>query len=213
LLVSGPEFKAWVDRLLKQSGFREAVLRISVHWKTDRNGIFLAMSRAFEGYPRTLYEKGVSVETAVPRRSAPRAWDPQIKASQFVSGVLAVLDNAGRRFYELIFLNQDQSLAEGTVSNIFLVKQKRVLTPSAHSGILRGVTRSFVLSLARKRGLEVCETLLSRHEVYNADECFLTNTSSEILPVVYFDRRKIGEGKPGPATRMLMRDFKDHAKG
>lgn len=125
-----------------------------------------------------------------------------------MGGVLAVIDRMNNGFHELVFLNQNGMVAEGTTSNIFMVKEKRILTPSTGSGILKGVTRDVVIGLAVQRGLELWETHLTRHEFYNAEECFLTNTSSEILPAVSFDGRAIGNGVPGPVTELLRRDFK-----
>ena len=181
----------------------------------------MVLIREFESYPLRFYEKGVSLKTAVSRRWTPKAQDPQIKASQFMNGVLAILDEAGndvetpacrtgrQRAASLpLFLGPLGTVAEGTVSNIFIVKEKRLLTPSVASGILRGVTRDVVLDLAVKRRLEVAETFLTRHEIYSADECFITNTSSEILPVTRVDNRQIGNGRPGPVTRTLAKDFK-----
>ncbi|MGH7198828.1 MAG: aminotransferase class IV [Candidatus Omnitrophota bacterium] len=196
----------WLGRALKESGFKDALLRVSVHWEGE-GGSLVAIIREFTGLPRELAERGVRLQTAVPKRSAPRAQDPQIKSSQFVSGVAAFLDDGNREPYEYVFLSQTGIVAEGTVSNIFLLKEKRLLTPHASSGILRGVTRSAVIELAEKMGLAAVETLLTRHELYNAEECFITNTSSEILPVVSIDGRRIGEGAPGPVTRKLAKDF------
>ena len=112
--------------------------------------------------------------------------------------------------HEFLFFGPEGTLAEGTVSNVFIVKRKCLLTPSVASGILKGVTRDLVLSLAKERGWPVAETPLTRHDLYTADECFLTNTSSEVLPVVAVDGRSIGDGRPGPLTRALRRDFKKH---
>ena len=101
-------------------------------------------------------------------------------------------------------------MAEGTVSNVFIVRQNALLTPSAGSGILKGVTRSFVLELALRRGIRTLETPLTRHDLYTAEECFMTNTSSEILPVVRVDGRTIGTGLPGTLTLLLGKDFKKY---
>ena len=150
----------------------------------------------------------MALRSTVGRRPSPRAQDPQIKCSQYVGGVLAMLDGSSREPHELLFFGPGGTVAEGTVSNIFIVKEKSLLTPSVGSGILRGVTRAFVLELARKRGLRVVETTLTRHDLYTADECFLTNTSSEVLPVVRVDARCIGDGSPGPITRALGEDFR-----
>ena len=202
------ELTQWVLKSLKESGFKNALLRLSVHWSKDSGGVLVAWFREFKAYPKEIYEKGVSLKTAVPRRWTLKAQDPQIKASQFMSGVLAVLDKGEELAHELLLLGPSGTVAEGTVSNIFIVKKKRILTPSVSSGILRGVTRSLVIELAKKRKYEVLETFLTRHEIYSADECFMTNTSSEVLPVVSVDSRKIGCGKPGPITKLLAKDFK-----
>lgn len=206
--------KTWLKDSLKESGFQGALLRVSVHWTNPRGGTLVVIIREFKAYPEVLYQKGVSLRTAVSRRWTLKSQDSQIKTSQFMNGVIAYLDKDGvearhgGQAHELIFLGQGGVVAEGTVSNIFIASQKRLLTPSVSSGILRGVTRGIVIDLARKRGLEIIETGLTRHEVYSAAECFITNTSSEILPVVSVDDRSIGDGKPGAVTRMLAADFK-----
>ncbi len=177
----------------------------------------VAIVRSFVSYPRGIYEKGVELKTAVHRRWTLRAQDPQIKSSQYLSGVLACLDSSRPLPPEIIFLGQDQCVAEGTVSNLFVVNPaparrggaKTVLTPPAGSGILRGVTREVVMDLARRLGFQVVERPLTRHEVYSAEECFITNTSSEVLPVVAFDRRRIGSGVPGPVTRKILNGFRN----
>ena len=119
-----------------------------------------------------------------------------------------MLDKGDLEAHELLFFGPSGTVAEGTVSNVFIIKRKCLLTPSVSSGILRGVTRGIVMDLARKRGWRVLETHLTRHDLFTADECFLTNTSSEVLPVVELDDRRIGDGKPGPLTRILGDDFK-----
>ena len=168
-----------------------------------------ATVREFSCHPPEWYQKGVELKTAVMRRPDLRADNPQIKCSQYVGGVLASLDESGKRPHEMVFLGNGGAVAEGSVSNLFIITSKRVLTPSVGSGILSGVTRAFVLDLCRERALEVAETFLTRHEIYNADECFMTNTSSEILPVVKLDGRLSGSGIPGPMTKILADDFKN----
>ncbi len=208
------ELKSWLDASLKESGHPDASLRVAVHWAPStgsgraEEGRLVLFIRPFSSHPREWYEKGVALRTAVSRRWTLKAQDPQVKSSQYVSGVLAFLDKGGLDAHELLFFGSGGTVAEGTVSNIFIVKGKRLLTPSAASGILKGVTRGVVIGLARKRGWTVAETELTRHEFYSADECFLTNTSSEVLPVVKLDGRVIGDGKPGPRTKTLGEDFK-----
>lgn len=212
LAVPTAELERWVEDSLEESGFAEALLRLSVHPTPSKEGMLVIIIRAFKPYPKEFYEKGVALKTTVSRRWTLKAQDSQVKASQYVSGVTAFLDNGRGGTHEFIFLGEGGVVAEGTISNIFIVKEKRLLTPHAASGILRGVTRGLTMDLARKRGLEVIETLMTRHEIYSADECFITNTSSEILPVAAMDERRIGAGGPGPVTRMLAKDFKKHVE-
>ncbi len=200
------ELSAWTRAVLAESGEADAVIRLSVHWECS--GLYVWMLRPFVGHPAAWYETGVAVRTGTPRRPSPRAQEAQVKASQFVAGVLAHLDKSGPEPHEILFLNDAGTLAEGTVSNVFVVKKKRLLTPPAASGILRGVTRGTVIEIAREEGFPLVEIPLTRHDVYSADECFMTNTSSEILPVVSADARRIGDGRPGPVTSALARAFK-----
>lgn len=226
LPLSEKELCRWLEVSLKESGLAEAVLRVSVHWSGEKEGEFLLFLRPFGAHPAEWYENGVQLRSAAGRRPSPKAQDPQIKASQYVNGVLAYLDKGELPAHEMLFLGPDGTVAEGTVSNIFIVrpalahevggvrgrkggvKEKSLLTPSVGSGILRGVTRDFVLELAKKRGLPVVETVLTRHDLYTSDECFMTNTSSELLPVVGIDGRKIGNGRPGRLTQLLGNDFR-----
>ena len=211
-VFSEGDARKWIARLIQESGFRDSVLRFSVHWEPSASlgvsGAIVLMFREFKAYPEEIYRKGVTLRTGVPRRWNLKAQDSRIKVSQYTNGVLAVLDHLGTKARELIFLNQDGYVAEGSVSNLFIVNGKRILTPCVGSGILKGVTHDVVIGLARRRGWQVTETFLTRHEIYTAEECFMTNTSSEVLPVVEVDGRSIGNGKPGPVAKILRSDFK-----
>lgn len=198
--------EGWLKESLKKSSYENALLRLSWHPQKS-GGQWTIIIREFKNYPEDLFKKGVSLRTVTPRRWTSRAQDPQLKASQYVSGVLAYNDMQGQNFHELIFFSEQGLVAEGSVSNVFIIKQKRLLTPPSASGILKGVTRDFVLCVAKKHGFETTERCLTRHELYNAEECFMTNTSSEILPVVEIDKRGIGDGKPGPQTLLLRQKF------
>lgn len=205
--LSSKEMAAWLLESIVQSEYPDALLRVAVHALGDGSGEIVLSVRPFSAHPREWYENGVRIETAVMRRWTINAQDPQIKASQYVPGVLAYLDKGERQAHELVFLGPGETVAEGSVSNLFTVKAKRILTPPVSSGILRGVTRAFVIKTARAGGFDVVERPLTRHEFYVADECFMTNTSSEILPVASMDGRMIGDGRPGPVTRKLAADF------
>lgn len=210
--VSLKEIEAWLKECLKQCRLRNALLRLAVHGSDH----LVLILRKFKGHPADWALRGVALKTTVRRRFDFKAQDPQIKASQFMNGVLAALDESGPRAHELLFFGPLGTVAEGSVSNVFIVRDKqwfggahhKLLTPAVSSGILRGVTRAVVIDLAKRIGLEVVETLLTRHEFYNARECFMTNTSSEVLPVTSIDGRNIGAGVPGLITRRLMKEFK-----
>ena len=208
LPIPEADITSWVHEILENSGWKDAIVRVSFHWNVSGDSLLMGLVKPFTAHPEEWYENGVALKTAVMRRPDLKADNPQIKCSQYVGGVLASLDESGEKAHELLFLGSGGYIAEGTVSNFFLIKGKRVLTPSAGSGILSGVTRAFVIDLCRRRGLETEETFFTRHDIYNADECFITNTSSEVLPVVMLDGRRIGTGKPGPVTRDLAKDFK-----
>ena len=192
---------------LEESAFLDAMIRLSLHWGEDQGARGVVAIREFKGYPRKFYDKGVCMNTAVVRKDSPRAVNPQIKCSQYVAGVMAWVDLAEKNQMEILFLGPNFMLAEGAVSNIFIVKGKTVLTPGLASGILEGVTRGAVIELAEGQGFDVRESFLTRHDLYNADECFLTNTSAQIMPVVNVDGRIIDNGRPGAVTRQLMKSF------
>lgn len=210
LPVEAKELRRWLVVSLKESGFADATLRLSLHWPVRGEGEWVLFVRPFKSHPEEWYRRGVTLRCAAACRPSPRAQDPQIKASQYVSGVLATLDSVSvpqADAHELLFFGPSGTIAEGTVSNIFIFKQKCLLTPSAGSGILKGVTRAFVMELARRRKWPIREVPLTRHDLYTSDECFMTNTSSEVLPVVAIDGRVIGGGRPGPLTLRLREDF------
>ena len=198
----------WLEDSIHKSAFLDATLRVSVHWQKRGDGEVLLFVREFQSHPKAWYEKGVAIRTAVGRRPTLKAQDPQVKASQYVCGVLASLDRGELAAHELLFLGPLGTVAEGAVSNVFIVKEKCLLTPSVGSGILKGVTRGVVMELAHKRKVRVLERPLSRHEIYTAEECFITNTSSEVLPVVRVDERMIANGRPGRLTQVLAEDFR-----
>lgn len=204
----------WTRAALRASGHPDALLRLSVHAADDGERALVALVRAFRAHPEAWYRDGVALRTATGRRPAPKAQDPLLKTSQFVVGVLATLDAlAAPPVHELLFLGAPGNVAEGSVSNVFAVKAKRLLTPPVASGILRGVTRAVTFEAARAARVEVRETPLTRHDLYSADECFMTNTSSEVLPVTALDARAIGAGRPGPVTAALAAAFRRIVRG
>jgi branched-chain amino acid aminotransferase len=163
-------------------------------------------------YPQEYYEKGLSIITASTIRNHPAALSPRIKSLNYLNNIMAKIEGLQAGCVEALMLNHKGEIAECTGDNIFLVRGGDVLTPPIDAGILEGITREAVIELARTDGLAVREIPLTRHDVYIADECFLTGTAAEVVPVVKVDDRPIGSGAPGPVTRDLMARFREFVR-
>ncbi|MGI6658688.1 MAG: branched-chain-amino-acid transaminase [Dethiobacteraceae bacterium] len=159
-------------------------------------------------YPQELYEKGLSVITVATRRNAPDALDPQIKSLNYLNNILVKIEANRAGVMEAVMLNAQGYIAEGTGDNIFIVKKKQVITPPSYVGALPGITREVIMELAAAAGYTVLERPFTRHELYVADECFLTGTAAEVIPVIEVDGRQIGDGQPGAVTRDLIARFR-----
>jgi branched-chain amino acid aminotransferase len=158
-------------------------------------------------YPPELYENGLEIATVSTIRNHPNALNPRIKSLNYLNNILAQIEAVQAGCFEALMLNHKGEVAECTGDNIFLVKRSVLKTPPTDAGILEGITRAAVIELARAAKIPVQETALTRHDVYAADECFLTGTAAEVVPVVKCDGRVIGTGKPGPITRQLSERF------
>ncbi len=164
-------------------------------------------------YPDDFYQNGLEIITASTMRNHPAALSPRIKSLNYLNNILAKLEGLQAGCVEALMLNHKGEVAECTADNVFLVRNNTVLTPPSDAGILEGVTREAVIELGKKAGYEVREVTLTRHDVYIADEVFLTGSAAEVIPVVKVDRRKIGTGIPGPVTRDLMERFRKLTRG
>ncbi|MBP9855235.1 MAG: branched-chain-amino-acid transaminase [Candidatus Omnitrophica bacterium] len=158
-------------------------------------------------YPKELYNKGMEIITVPTIRNHPDALNPQLKSLNYLNNILAKIEAGNAGYNEAIMMDQHGYVAECTGDNIFLIKKGKLLTPI--QGHLRGITRQAILDIAEKMKIEAKEAFVTRHEVYTADECFLTGTAAEIIPVVKVDGRVIGAGKPGPITTKLLKKFHD----
>jgi branched-chain amino acid aminotransferase len=163
-------------------------------------------------YPQEYYKDGLKIITVPTVRNLPEALNPQIKSLNYLNNILAKIEAANAGFDEAIMLDSLGYVAECTGDNIFIVKKVHLYTPPQCMGTLRGITRDAVLELARNDKIPVHEHVITRHEVYISDECFLTGTAAEIIPVVVVDGRVIGTGKPGKLTLKLMKEFKGLTK-
>lgn len=164
-------------------------------------------------YPQELYDQGMKVITSSVVRNHPAALSPRIKSNNYLNNILAKIEAIDAGCLEAVMLNTQGNVAECTGDNIFIAKHGKLYTPPLHAGILEGITRNIVIDLARDAGLEVCETDITKHDLYTADEMFLTGTGAEVIAVTEIDNRKIGygeqEGKPGPMTLKLNQAFRD----
>jgi branched-chain amino acid aminotransferase len=158
-------------------------------------------------YPPEYYEKGLDLITVPTTRNLHSALNPAIKSLNYLNNILAKIEANNGGCEEAIMLNAEGYVAECTGDNIFIVKGDELQTPPLSAGALYGITRNVVMDLARQTGFKVSEPNLTRYDLFNADECFLTGTGAELIPVVKIDGRVIGTGKPGPITRNLVKDY------
>ncbi len=165
-----------------------------------------------ELYPRELYEKGLRVISANTMRNHPLTVSPQIKSLNYLNNILAKLEALDRGMLEAIMYNHMGYVAEATGDNVFLVQNGRLLTPPVEAGSLDGITRQVVIRLARDNGYEVVEQNLTRFNLYDAEEIFLTGTAAEVIGIVEIDGRQVGSGKPGPVTMELLEKFEAYVR-
>lgn len=158
-------------------------------------------------YPKELYENGLEIVTSSTIRNHPQALSARIKSLNYLNNILAKIEGLQAGCQEALMLNHLGHVAECTADNIFLVRGGQVYTPPLDAGILDGITRTAVIEVAREGKFLVHEVTLTRHDVYTADECFLTGSGAEVIPVIKVDNRTIGDGQPGPVTRELTKRF------
>jgi len=160
-------------------------------------------------YPAEVYETGLDVITCVTRRNPVSATNPEVKSLNYLNNILARGEVGRAGAHEGLMMNQEGYVVEATGDNVFIWRGGRLITPPAYAGILEGITRQVVIELAADMDLPLWEAMLTKHQIYSADECFLTGTAAEVVPVVTVDGRAIGDGKPGPVTKRLMARFKE----
>ena len=163
-------------------------------------------------YPKKLYQKGMEIITVPTVRNIPEALNPQIKSLNYLNNILAKIEAINSGYQEALMLDHLGYVAECTGDNIFLVKDGELYTPPQCMGTLRGITRDTVLDIAKRIKIPTHEHVITRHELYIGDECFLTGTAAEIVPVVKVDGRVIGQDQPGKITKRIMQEFKKLTK-
>jgi branched-chain amino acid aminotransferase len=214
--VSLPELARQVNETLKANGIEDGYIRLVVTRGAGTLGLdpnrtsnpqVIIITDYISLYPAEFYENGLEIVTASTIRNHPAAVNPRIKSLNYLNNILAKIEGLRAGCVETLMLNHKGEVAECTGDNIFLVRDGVLLTPPLDAGILEGITRDAIIELAGEAGIPIKEMALTRHDVYAADECFLTGTAAEVIPVVKVDGRVIGQGKPGPITRGLKERF------
>ncbi|HDN86481.1 MAG: branched-chain amino acid aminotransferase [Candidatus Omnitrophota bacterium] len=216
--MSEKEMISAVVKTLKANKLKDAYIRIVVSRgegdlgldpkKCRGNETVVIIADKISLYPKEIYEKGMAIITVPTIRNLPEALNPQIKSLNYLNNILAKIEAINAGYQEALMLDHLGYVAECTGDNIFVVKREQFYTPPQCMGTLRGITRDTVLEIARKLKIPTHEHVLTRHELYISEECFLTGTAAEIVPVVEVDGRKIGNGKPGKLTKLIMKEFK-----
>jgi len=176
-------------------------------WSCPKPTLFIIAS-TIQLYPKEYYDNGLAIVTVPSRRIGPAALPPTIKSLNYVNNILGKIEARQAGALEAIMLNEQGYVAECTADNIFIVHKGTIYTPSASQGALKGITRDTIFDIARDLKLPVVDTNMTRYDVWCADECFLTGSGAEVVPVIALDGRQIGSGKPGPVTQRILADFR-----
>ncbi len=160
-------------------------------------------------YPVEKYAVGMEMVTCSTRRCSPAALSPTVKSLNYLNNIMAKIEATHAGADEGVMLNEEGYVAECTGDNIFVVKNGEIFTPPISAGALRGITRQVVLEMAAELGLRITEPMMTRYDIYTADECFLTGTAAEVIAAIRLDTRVIGDGKPGPITQRIVARFRE----
>jgi branched-chain amino acid aminotransferase len=217
------EMAGAIIETLKKNRLLDAYIRVVVTRGTGDLGLdpakckratYFIITDKIVLYPETLYQKGLKIVTVPTVRNLPEAVNPSVKSLNYLNNILAKIEAKNAGCMEALMLNHQGYVAECTGDNVFMVRKKGttdgkplLLTPPIYLGALKGITRQAIIELSAEKKLAFEERIMTRHDLFNADEVFLTGTAAEVIPVVAVDGRKIGTGKPGPVTESLLKAF------
>jgi branched-chain amino acid aminotransferase len=215
--MTQPEMIEVVVKTMKANKLRDGYIRLIVSRGEGDLGLdprkcygkpsIIVIADKISLYPEKLYKKGMEIVTVATLRNLPEALNPRIKSLNYLNNILAKIEAVNLGYQEALMLNHLGFIAECTGDNVFIVKKGKLSTPAVEMGALKGITRDAVLELAKNSDIPTHEGMLSRQDIYTADECFLTGTAAEIIPVVKVDGRSIGNGKPGKLTQNILAQF------
>jgi len=219
--ISPKELKAAIEQTFKANNFTDCYVRAVVTRgagylglapnKCPTPSVFI-ITDTIEMYPKEMYENGMAIITASVIRNHPNALSPRIKSLNYLNNILAKIEAVDAGVPEALMLNHEGNICECTADNVFIVRDGQVQTPGTADGILEGVTRKVMLELCKRNNIACAEKSLQRHDVYVADECFITGTGAEVVPVTKIDGRVIGDGRPGAITRKLIDAFRRYIR-
>jgi len=215
--MNGKEMEAAVAATVRANNTQDGYIRLVVTrgqgslgldpGSCDRATVIIIVGD-IQLYPEEFYKAGIKLVTASTRRVPPECLDPRIKSLNYLNNILAKMEARAAGALEAVMLNTQGFVTECTADNIFIVKGGRLLTPHPAQGALHGVTMRTVSEIAKNQGIECAESAVTQYDLYAADECFITGTGAEVMPVISVDGRIIGDGKPGPLTLQLMEDYR-----
>jgi len=218
LPLTRKELSGVVCETCRQNGLTDSYIRLVATrgvgdlglapWLCPKPSVFCIASK-IALYPKEHYENGLAIVTVPTRRIGPAALPSTVKSLNYLNNILAKIEAKQFGALEAIMLNEQGYVAECTADNVFIVHKGEIITPAASQGALKGVTRSTILDIAKTLGVPAREGDMTRYDVWCADECFLTGTGAEVIPVVKLDGRVIGTGKPGPITQRVLMAFRE----
>src|SRR3954454_15581404 len=219
--ISREQMCAAIEETVRANGFKDCYVRAVVTrgpgdlginpQKSPRPSVFI-ITDLISVYPKEMYEKGIAIITSSVMRNHPNALSARIKSLNYLNNILAKIEANDAGVSEAVMLNHEGYISECTADNIFIVRNGEVQTPAMTEGLLEGITRGVMLKLCRRMNIPCVERRLERHDLYVADECFLTGTGAEVIPVSKIDNREVGNGQPGPITRRLIDAFRAYIR-
>lgn len=210
------EMSDLIVETVRRNGFESCYIRVVVSRGEGNLGLdpatckranVIVIAEQLALYPKEFYQSGMEIVTVATRRSRSDVLNPQVKSLNYLNNIMVKLEAKLAGVSEALMLNAEGYVAEGSGDNIFIVKGRRLLTPPTSVGVLEGITRNAIMEVATELQYEVHEVQFTRHDVYTADEVFLTGTAAEVIPVIKVDGRPIGDGKPGEHTLALLAGF------